>query len=213
MGCERDVGRIGRANERSRARKGFVRASKRSTSRPHGFLAIDARDDEQDRASDSGRANRRRGREDAALAVAVDRSAAGSVNSCARRRRCDEDGGIGGRRVRVAREGRPSPRRGETGGVRARAREHEANGQRRWLRGHGGVCIVRASPRARAVRNFGSERKKKISLWFDARPRGRHSQREVSFFASPAKILRKSRRAARRSIPSPVGRVSFIFAF
>lgn len=79
--------------------------------------------------------------------------------------------------------------------------------------GYGGVHIVRVSPRARVGRNFGSARKKKISLWFDATGRGRHSQREVSFFALSAKILRKSRPAVRRSIPSPAGRVSFIFAF
>lgn len=49
---------------------------------------------------------------------------------CRATRRSPRSGGGRGR----CGEGQPSPRQGETGGARARAREHEANGQRRWLR-------------------------------------------------------------------------------
>lgn len=115
-------------------------------------------------------------------------SAAGPRSIVARRATpSDKEIGEEWRRARSGRAGGDSRRRGRVRRVASSASER-ARGERAetMAPGHGGVRIVRAPPRARAGRNFGSARKKKISLWFDGAGRGRHSQREVSFFASPA---------------------------
>jgi len=112
------------------------------------------------------------------------------------------------------RRGRGSRRRAGRDGWRTSASERGRSEQAETMApSHGGVRIVRAPPRAQAAWNFGGALKKKISLWFDATARARHSQREDFFFPPSAKILRKSQPAVQRSIPSRAGRVSFIFAF
>lgn len=184
---ERDAASVGGASATPRDRQDFVRACDRATRRSRRFLRIGGRDDEMIPGSRSRRDDRRRGRVAASPDVAGTRDRPRQARSIVARPATSSDEEIAEewRRARSVREGRSSPRQGETGG-RAGASER-ARGERAetMAPGHGGVHIVRVPPRARAGWNFGSACKKKISLWFDGAGRGRHSQREVSFFASP----------------------------
>lgn len=86
------------------------------------------------------------------------------------------------RRARSVREGQPSPRQGETGGTRARAREHEANRQRRWLRATA-AFILSAHRRGRAPPGISGVRAKRKFLSGSTGPAAADILREKFLFS------------------------------